>query len=74
MLDVPPSRRQLDVLGICLETGSVKEAARPLGISYDRTRKILASLYRELGVTNMAQAVEKLDRTEPGWTRGHHKL
>ena len=72
MLDVPPSRRQLDVLGACLQTGSVKEAAQPLGISYDRARKILASLYRELGVTNMAQAVEKLARTDPDWT--HHKL
>ena len=65
--DVPPSRRELDVLGTCLSSDSVKQAAHAHGVSYDRMRHILHDLYRDLGVSTMAQAVARLDDTVPGW-------
>ena len=69
-----PSCHQLEVLAACLDTGSVKETAHQLGISYDYARHTLAALYLALEVTNMAQAVEKLSSIEPDWRARGHKL
>jgi hypothetical protein len=62
-----PTRRQLDALGACLDAGSMKVAAYAFGITYDRMRHILHSLYRDLGVQTQAQAVAALDDRCPGW-------
>jgi hypothetical protein len=62
-----PTARQLDALGACLDADCTKEAAAVMGISYDRMRHILHSLYRDLGVRTQAQAVARLDDTMPGW-------
>lgn len=63
----PPSRRQLDILAVALNAGSVKEAAFTLGIEYGELRWMLSRLYHQLGVTNMAQAVHLCDQRWPGW-------
>jgi len=65
----PPSRRQLDALGACLDAGSVKVAAYAFGVTYDRMRHILHGLYRDLGVQTQAQAVAALSETMPGWRK-----
>ncbi|HEY4895219.1 MAG TPA: hypothetical protein VII01_03940 [Solirubrobacteraceae bacterium] len=62
-----PSARQLDALGACLDADSVKQAAHVFGVTYDRMRHILHSLYRDLGVQTQAQAVARLDDVMPGW-------
>jgi hypothetical protein len=67
----PPSRRHLDALSVCLDAGSVKEAAYVQGISYLAMRSLLMRLYRQLGVTNLAQAVYVCDQRYPGW---RHKM
>jgi hypothetical protein len=67
-----PSRRQLDALGACLDAGSMKEAAHATGIEYGEMRWTLSRLYRQLGVTNMAQAVHLLDERTPGWHRSQN--
>ena len=66
---MPPSPRQLAALGACLDAGSVKEAAHTAGIEYGEMRWMLSRLYRQLGVTNMAQAVHLCDGRYPGWHR-----
>jgi hypothetical protein len=69
---MPPSRRQLDALGACLDAGSMKEAAHAAGIEYGEMRWMLSRLYRQLGVANMAQAVHLLDERLPGWHRSQN--
>ena len=66
---MPPSQRQLAALGACLDAGSMKEAAHAAGIEYGEMRWMLSRLYRQLGVTNMAQAVHLCDERYPGWHR-----
>ncbi len=63
----PPSARHLDALSACLDAGSVKEAAYAQGISYLAMRSLLMRLYRQLGVTNLAQAVHVCDERYPDW-------
>ena len=65
----PPSRRHLDALGACLDAGSMKEAAFALGVEYGEMRWMLSRLYRQLGVTNLAQEVHACDERWPGWHR-----
>ena len=67
-----PSRRQLDALGACLDAGSEKVGAYAFGIEYGEMRWMLSRLYRQLGVTNMAQAVHLLDERLPGWHRSQN--
>ena len=68
---MPPSPRQLAALAACLDAGNMKEAAHAFGVDYGEMRWMLSRLYRQLGVTNMAQAVFVCDERWPGW---HHKL
>ena len=66
---MPPSARQLAALGACLDAGSggIKAAAYDFGVSYDRMRRILSSLYRCIGVETLGQAIEWADANVPGW-------
>ena len=64
---MPPSPRQLAALAACLDAGSIKEAAHAFGVEYGEMRWMLSQLYRQLGVSNMAQAVHLLDECDPGW-------
>jgi uncharacterized metal-binding protein len=64
---MPPSRRQLDALGACLDADSSKQAAHAFGVGYDRMRHILHDLYCDLGVHSRGEAVVRLDQRFPGW-------
>jgi len=57
----PPTDRELAVLELVTRRGgSVKQAARELGVSARHVRRILSALYAKLNVDNQAQAVRQL--------------
>ena len=64
---MPTTERHVDALRACLIHDSVKQAAFTFGVGYDRMRHLLHELYRDLGVSTMAQAVAALDDRCPGW-------
>lgn len=64
---LPPTPRQLDVIGAYVRTGSEKAAAAALGISIQTVKNDLSSLYRRLGVTKAMEALTALGWVEvPG--------
>jgi DNA-binding NarL/FixJ family response regulator len=59
-----PTRRQLDVLRAYIAAGSIKYAARELGITESTARQHLSGLYRRTGCLNAAQAASWLGSGE----------
>jgi DNA-binding NarL/FixJ family response regulator len=53
---VKPTPRELDSLRAYIETGSVREAARSLGVHEQTVKRHLANVRSRLGVRTNAQA------------------
>jgi DNA-binding CsgD family transcriptional regulator len=55
-----PTRRQLEVLRVYIDAGSVAAAAHELDIAPTTVREHLSELYRRTGCANAAQAAYRL--------------